>query len=246
MKFKKLLIEIKNSIRPIRNLFKKYFFEYKKKNSETFAYDKFREFELESSYNHFKKYFYDAIFLNKRDLRKYAIKNALKLDQNEENLFLEFGVYKGETANFFSSFLKKNLFAFDSFKGLEEDWKGYHHQAGDFGDIEIPQVNSNINLIIGNVRDTLPDFIVKNNSKKIIFVHMDLDNYSATKFVLDNLKPHLNDEAIICFDELYNYQGWKSGEYKALTETFLEDEIKFKCFAADGQQVVIQYKKKSY
>ena len=31
MKFKKLLIEIKNSIRPIRNLFKKYFFEYKKK-----------------------------------------------------------------------------------------------------------------------------------------------------------------------------------------------------------------------
>ena len=28
-------------------------------------------------------------------------------------------------------------------------------------------------------------------------------------FVLEKIKPYLKQNAIICFDELYNYEGWK-------------------------------------
>ena len=210
-----------------------------------YAYNRFREEELESSYTYFKKYFYNSIFLKKNDLRKYAIKKALDNDVNEENLFLEFGVYKGESTNFFSTFLKKKLHAFDSFEGLEEDWLGFHHAAGDFGGIEIPKLNKNVNLVIGRIQDTLPDFLIKNKNFKISFIHIDVDNYSAAKFILQNIKTFLSDGAIICFDEFYNYQGWKNGEFKALTETFKDDEFSYRCFADDGEQVVIQYDKKT-
>ena len=46
----------------------------------------------------------------------------------------------------------------------------------------------------------------------------------------------------ICFDELYNYEGWSVGEFKALTETFEENEYIYKCFSNNGAQVVIEYK----
>ncbi len=220
-------------------------FQKNNNDNSKYAYNRFREEELESSYAYFKKYFYNSIFLKKNDLRRYAIKKALDNDENEKNLFLEFGVYKGESTNFLSTFLTKKLYAFDSFKGLEEDWLGFHHAAGDFGGIEIPKLNKNISLVIGKIQNTLPEFLTKNKNLKISFIHIDVDNYSATKFILQNVKTYLNDKAIICFDEFYNYQGWKNGEFKALTEIFKDDEFSYKCFAADGEQVVIQYDKKT-
>ena len=42
------------------------------------------------------------------------------------------------------------------------------------------------------------------------------------------------------FDELYNYSGWEVGEYKALKETFKEDEYKYLAFCKDREQVVIK------
>ena len=40
---------------------------------------------------------------------------------------------------------------------------------------------------------------------------MDMDTYNPTKFTLEKLKPYLVKNAIILFDELYNYPGWKMG-----------------------------------
>ena len=82
-----------------------------------------------------------------------------------------------------------------------------------------------------------------NKNAKINFVNMDMDTYPTTKFVLKNIKPYLVDGAIIIFDELYNFPGWKISEYKALTEEFNENEYKFLAFSTDGQQAVIQYNK---
>ena len=83
------------------------------------------------------------------------------------------------------------------------------------------------------------DFI-KNENKKIHFVHMDLDTYESSKFVLQQIKKYLAKNSIIIFDELYNYSGWKVGEFKALTEVFDENEYKYLCFSIDQEQVVIQ------
>ena len=73
---------------------------------------------------------------------------------------------------------------------------------------------------------------------------MDLDTYPSTKYALSKLKNYLVNNAIILFDELYNMEGWKSGEYKALTEVFREEEYTFLSFSSDREQVVIQFSKK--
>ena len=69
-----------------------------------------------------------------------------------------------------------------------------------------------------------------------------MDTYSSTKFTLEKLKPYLVKNAIIIFDELYNFIGWEQGEYKALKEVFKEEEFKYKAFNIRGAQSVIQIK----
>ena len=56
-------------------------------------------------------------------------------------------------------------------------------------------------------------------------------------------KKYLANNAIILFDELYNMEGWKTGEFKALTEVFKKKDYKYLAFSSDREQVVIQYKK---
>ena len=69
---------------------------------------------------------------------------------------------------------------------------------------------------------------------------MDVDTYESSKFILEKIKPNLVKGAIILFDELYNFEGWDVGEYKALTEVFREDEYKFVSFSIDTSQAAIK------
>ena len=71
---------------------------------------------------------------------------------------------------------------------------------------------------------------------------MDMDTYSPTRFTLEKIKPYLVKNAIIHFDELYNYIGWENGEYKALKEIFNENEFEYKMFNIQGKQCAIQIK----
>ena len=60
---------------------------------------------------------------------------------------------------------------------------------------------------------------------------MDVDTYESTKFILQKIKPFLIDKAVILFDELYNFSGWRVGEYKALKKEFNDNEYKYLSFA---------------
>jgi len=199
-----------------------------------------KENTAKECYGHFKEIFKTTIlFRDVLDIRRYAIKNAISNDKHKESIYLEFGVWKGESSNLFSKHVKK-LYAFDSFEGLREDWLGNEDPIGAFNlDKKIPKLNSNIEPIVGFVQDTLDNFIEKHDPK-INFVHLDMDTYPSTKYALERLKPFLNKGAIIIFDELYNYPGWKGGEYKALREVFEDDEYIFKAFNVLSAQVVIQ------
>ena len=73
-----------------------------------------------------------------------------------------------------------------------------------------------------------------------------MDTYKTSKFILENIKPYLTKGAIICFDELYNFEGWKVGEFKALKEVFSENEYTFRCFSNNGAQVVVEYLGKEF
>ena len=194
------------------------------------------------TYNYFKEYFEKSVlFENVLEIREYAIKSSLINDKNKEYYYLEFGVFKGSSSNFFSKFVNR-LYCFDSFEGLKEDWAGTSDAKGTFNlDKKIPKLNLNINPIVGWVEGTLDDFLKKHNPK-INFVHFDMDTYSPTKFTLEKIKPYLVKNAILIFDELYHFHGWKEGEFKALKEVFNENEFEYKAFNIIGKISVVQIK----
>lgn len=201
--------------------------------------------EIKDCYEEFRpELIKSLVFKSFFDIRKYAIRKALENDKEEIYAFLEFGVDQGDSANYFSSYLKK-LTVFDAFLGLREDWIGQATASGLVGKTntnlnrKIPKLNKNIILVEGWVQDTLKDYLEKNNTK-INFVHMDLDTYESSKFTLETIKPHLCKNAIIIFDQMINFSGWRQGEYKALKEIFKANEYNFKAFNVVGKQVVIQ------
>ena len=213
---------------------------------QNFIEKKLNEELSNETFTHFKEQFKQSILfynrtITKETIREYAIQNSLLNDKHKEYYYLEFGVWTGTSANLFSKFVNK-LYCFDSFEGLKEDWVGTEFPKGHFNlNKKIPSLNSNVEPVVGWVEDTLEDFL-NNHNPKINFVHLDIDTYSPTKFTLEKIKPYLVKDAIILFDELYNYPGWRNGEYKALTEVFKEDEFKYKAFHIDGTRCVIQIK----
>ena len=154
----------------------------------------------------------------------------MKLQHKPNTLWLEFGVASGKTINYISKFTNHKIYGFDSFKGLPEKWrdgfdKGAFNQNGN-----LPQVNSNVELIKGWFNETLLNFIQTNN-KKVSFIHMDADLYSSTKYIFDVLKDY-----IIVFDELVNYPGFDgdTGELKAFYEFITENIVDYEWIGMNG------------
>jgi len=186
---------------------------------------KFFEKEMKSS----------SIFIKPKDIRRYAVSQGIKNLTNKEDLFLEFGVFRGESINLFANILKKNnlkIYGFDSFEGLEEDWNmNEYNPIGTFSlNKKKPKVLKNVTLTQGKVQETLDHFLQVKKGKKVIFAHLDMDTYTPTKFTLLKLKPLLVKGSIILFDQFYGYPNWQDHEYKAFKEVFKDEEYKFIAF----------------
>ena len=142
--------------------------------------------------------------------------DCMEYIKNKSGLFLEFGVYQGTSINLFSTVLKEKLFyGFDSFQGLPEDWEDIV-PAGHFK-TEIPQVNENVNLLIGWFDETLTGFL-KKNSDPISFVHIDCDLYSSIDYVLRNIETKIEDGCLFIFDDFLNYPNYEQHSIKAFSE----------------------------
>lgn len=207
---------------------------------------KYREKAIDDALSHFEPYFRTSnIFNFEHEIRSFAINKAIELNQNEINdYYLELGVYKGKSINFFSKFLQKNnlkIYGFDSFEGLEENWTGTHHLKNIAFNLKgnIPKTYSNVEIIKGKIQDTLEDFCKKKLIKsKINFIHFDFDTFTPTDFSLKVLKKYLKKNTIILFDEIYGFPNWRDHEYKALINNLDENEYKFIAFSE--KQAVIQ------
>jgi hypothetical protein len=233
------LMPILTSIKNILNVFKKYALpDY---NNPPSIYQMFVEEEAEKCFQHFKKKFKSSLFLKTNQLRVHAIKKAIENDEGINQTYIEFGVFSGTSINQFSKFLQnKTIYGFDSFEGLKEDWMGTSVVKGTF-DLKkkIPKLNKNVSPVLGWIENTLPIFLSE-KKPSIVFAHIDVDTYQTSKFILQNIKPYLIKNSVLLFDELYNFPGWDEGEYKALKETFNENEYQFISFALNGQQAAIQ------
>ena len=121
------------------------------------AYD----FALRSSCDYAEKNMRDSLmFFQPKEMWDYTIQ-LLKSEKPDNIDCFEFGVFKGGTINYFSKQLTKcQFYGFDSFKGLQTDWKGWALTKGAFNlDGKMPPVNSNVKLIDGWFDETLPVFI---------------------------------------------------------------------------------------
>jgi hypothetical protein len=162
-------------------------------------------------------------------LPKYILKYILEeIKPDKDLLWLEFGVFSGRTINIISSYKDNIVYGFDSFEGLPEYWRegfdiGHFNMFGN-----LPKVNKNVILIKGLFNETLEGFI-KENNKKISFIHMDADLYSSTKYVLDTLTKYIDNKCVILFDEIFNfpeYDGDRS-ELRALNEWVSENKVEY-------------------
>jgi len=233
------LMPILKLIRRFLNVLKRY--AYPDYSSPPSVYQLYKEEQAKSCFEHFKKFFKTSIFLSSNKIREYALDAAKENDNDSDYFYIEFGVYSGTSINFFSKKLNnKKIYGFDSFEGLKEDWVGTSVPKGTFNlNKKIPQLENNVVPVTGWIQDTLPIFL-KEKNPKINFVHMDVDTYESSKFILESIKPNLAKGSIILFDELYNFEGWDVGEYKALREVFNDNEYKFLSFATDSSQAVIK------
>ena len=169
--------------------------------------------------------------------KKYHEREKLWLDaidkcNNNEILFIEFGVWKGYSINFFAQNInhqKSVFFGFDSFEGLPEDW--YTNPKGTFNvDGKIPEINDQrISFVKGWFNQTLPKFIDENLLKTTypkMIVHYHPDLYGSTLFCLTQID-RLKIKYLAIFDEftrdetraLYNYIQSHGASVKFLAYT---------------------------
>lgn len=152
-------------------------------------------------------------FASATDLLAAAMKQATL-----QGLTLEFGVYSAYTLNHIASQTTDKVFGFDSFEGLPEDWRP-DIQKGAFRR-GLPEVRSNVELVVGWFDQTLPGFLEEHH-EKVSFLHVDCDLYSSTKTIFDACADRIVSGTVIVFDEYFNYVGWRQHEYKAFME-FIE------------------------
>ncbi len=186
-----------------------------------------------------------VLFEKRRDYFDYVLENLTYRD----GLYLEFGVWKGGSINYFSDRIGENIiYGFDSFEGLPDEWvpgcgKGSFSVGG-----SLPKVNSNVRLIKGWFDETLPQFVSEHKGEKCSFIHIDSDVYSSAKCVFTLLKDNIGSGTTICFDELVGQIGWQNDEYKAFMEFIEETGYKYKYLAGSfsehpyrlGERVAIE------
>ncbi len=141
---------------------------------------------------------------------------------------LEFGVFKGASLAKFLSFRKileneqsRKIIGFDDFgiftsKGKKEDklfakkfigLVGSGISKDELEEIFINNKNSNFDLIEGDVVKTLPLFLKKNKHIKISLLHLDLDVFRPTLFVLEKLFDKVVKGGIILLDDYAQISG---------------------------------------
>lgn len=153
---------------------------------------------------------------------------------------LEFGVATGTTlAIIVENLADRNVYGFDVFTGLPEDWRtGF--TSGTFRQDTLPEVPG-AELVVGLFEDTLPGFLA-DQPGPVALLHVDSDLYGAAVTVFDQVGSRLVEGSVIVFDEYFNYPGWQHGEHAAWTEFAgrTGTEFEYLGYTFDHEQLVIQ------
>ena len=158
--------------------------------------------------------------------------------------FAEFGLFKGTSFIRFLTYRHlletsngRKFFGFDMFarfpdaelKGDQQLLEKYLESAGDqsiakdqlWSILSHKGLTRNVDLIEGDISDTVPKFISENLGLKFSLIHLDVDLYKPSVVVLENLYPLLSRGGILILDD---YAIWE-GETKAVDEYFKDNKV---------------------
>jgi hypothetical protein len=172
----------------------------------------------------------------------------------ENGLFLEFGVFKGDSImkiadRMAARGISQKIYGFDSFRGLPEDWlddnfflKGVFDLGGQ-SPVLPRSYDGRIEIVNGLFDDTLPDFLDK-HLDDVSFLHIDSDLYSSAKTIFLCLGDRIVDGTIVLFDELIGYHAdsyvVKNGEFLAFKEFLESSGKKAKCLCHSVESVAFR------
>ena len=149
---------------------------------------------------------------------------------NQRVLYLEFGVYRGESMRFWARELRDaeaKLHGFDSFEGLPEaggPWsKGQFDNKGLIPVIDDPRVK----FFKGWFEEVLPTYVVP--AHEVLVINMGADLYSSTIFVLRHLRPYIKRGTFMYFDEMNHLEH----EARVFDEFLTESGTEFRPVCAD-------------
>lgn len=91
-------------------------------------------------------------------------------------------------------------------------------------------------LVVGNVLDTIPQYVRANPGFRIALLHIDLDTYVGTKTALENLYGLVTPGGLIVLDE-YGKRGW--GESDAVDEFVLRNGLELESIEYSDQPSAI-------
>jgi hypothetical protein len=145
-------------------------------------------------------------------------------------LYLEFGVYKGESMRYWSSLLRHpeaRLDGFDSFEGLPQSWsleegRGHFSTNG-----RVPEIaDERVRFVKGWFEDTLPGYEPPEHDRLV--VNVDSDLYSSAALVLRTFEPLIVPGTLVYFDEFHA----RLHELRAFDEFLEQTGARFAAVAA--------------
>ena len=177
------------------------------------------------------------MFFNKWSLFRYIFKIC-----DISKPFYEFGVWTGNSFNFIIKNINKG-YGFDTFTGLPENWQVGNkiEKAGSYSNSnKIPKIKGG-KFIKGEFKKTLPNFFSKPRSVASL-INIDVDLYSSTICVLENVRNIVDKDTIIIFDEFLINDTWEQDEAKALFDFCSKYKYKYEVIAYSffSKQVAIK------
>jgi len=173
------------------------------------------------------------VFHHRHDTLRYGLEIA-----PAEGMALEFGVFSGSSLRVIAENRPgKEVYGFDSFEGLPEDFRP-HVRQGTFAVDRLPDVPG-AEFVVGWFDETLPGFL-EQHPGPVALLHVDGDLYSSAKTVFDLVGPRLRAGSVVVFDEFFNFPDWEQHEYRAWQEWLQATgaEVVYEAYTQEDEQVV--------
>ena len=181
---------------------------------------------------------------NSRIGKMIAHYELFKMSSKIPGCIIECGVFKGASLIRFATFLKllksnKKIIAFDTFgkhttTKISSDHKRrkilLSHGKEAISEKQLMNIlkrkglEKNIQLIKGDITETVPNYLKLNPKLKISLLNLDVDFYEPSMSILKNFYPKLSKGGILMLDD---YGVW-DGETMAVDEYSIDKKIKIR------------------